>query len=486
MAAAANARWVLLSQVVRILCQLTSVTVLARLLPPRAYGIMALAIVVTNLAYLFRDLGTSAAIIQAETLRESLKNTVHWTNVALGVAVGAGVAASAPVMAAIFHELQLRNVLLLMALVFPISAFSLAHQALLERTSRFASVVLAEVVASVAGVVVAILAAISGAGVFSLALQLVATSVLATVLIVRSSDFRPVRQWCRADFYSIVHFSGNLSLFNFINYFIRNADSMVIGRLLGAIPLGIYFIGYRIMLFPVQNLSYVAARALFPVMSRNIERPQQVAELYLRSLGLIALVSAPLMAGLFALRELFVVTVLGGKWHAVVAILAWLAPIGFIQSLVSTAGSVSMARGRTDLLVRLSILSAALQLPAFVIGARWGIEGVAKCYLVANILLAVPTLHFVGALVGVTLRMLLRSVGMCALLAVLMSMLLVLIKVPAAAVVHDDRLRLIVLVMAGALFYWLAGRQLLRAQIASLRLLLGIPTGSDSAGGVIR
>lgn len=480
MAAAANARWVLLSQSVRILSQLISITVLARLLPPRAYGIMALALVVMNLANLFRDLGTSAAIIQAEKLSNSLKNTVHWSNVALGVVVGLGVTISAPIMALAFREPQLRSVLLLVALVFPVSAFSLAHQALLERESRFSRVVLAEIVSSLSGVVAAILAAIAGAGVFSLALQLIVAAVVATALILKNSDFKPAWQWCRSDFNSIVHFSGNLSLFNFINYFIRNADSMVIGRVLGAIPLGIYFMAYRIMLFPVQNLSYVATRALFPVMSRNVERPQQIAELYLKSVGLISLVSAPLMAGLFALRELFVTTVLGDKWHAAIVILAWLAPIGFIQSLVSTSGAVSMARGRTDQLVRLSLLSATVQLPAFIIGARWGLQGVAACYLLANILLAFPTFHFIGALVGVTVRMLLRTVGMSVILSMAMALLLALVKGPVAAVVGDGRLQLAILVLAGAAFYYLAGKRFLGSQIKSLRMLVAIPKAGES------
>ncbi|UUZ55377.1 oligosaccharide flippase family protein [Massilia sp. H-1] len=115
-------------------------TVLARMLAPDAYGLMALAAIVTNLAYLFRDMGTGAALIQAATVSPRMAATVHWSNVGLGIAIGAVVALSAPLMAHVFHEPQLASVLCLLALVFPVTALGVVHQALLERESKFQAV----------------------------------------------------------------------------------------------------------------------------------------------------------------------------------------------------------------------------------------------------------------------------------------------------------------------------------------------------------
>ncbi|MEO8170364.1 MAG: oligosaccharide flippase family protein, partial [Oxalobacteraceae bacterium] len=129
MSTISNARWVALSQATRVVSQLVSMTVLARLLAPEAYGLMALAAIVTNLAYLFRDMGTAAAVIQAKDVSPVMASTVHWTNVGLGLAIGVLIVATAPLMAQIFHEPGLANVLYLLALVFPMAGLGVLHQA---------------------------------------------------------------------------------------------------------------------------------------------------------------------------------------------------------------------------------------------------------------------------------------------------------------------------------------------------------------------
>jgi O-antigen/teichoic acid export membrane protein len=473
--AASNVRWILLSQSVRVLSQLIGVTVLARLLPPRSYGVMALATIVTNLALLFRDMGSSAAIIQAKVLTQTLNATVHWANVALGLSIGAAVAISGPLMSAVFHEPSLAKILYLLAFVFPIGSFSIVHQALLERESRFRLVVTAEIIASLAGVTFAVLAALLGAGVYSLVIQVFATMLISTVGIVFLSDFRPSWSWSRRDFNTIAAFGGNLSVFNFLAYLARNTDSIVIGRFLGATALGIYSIAYRIMLLPVQNLTSVATRALFPIMSRQGDQLSETAALYLKAVGLISFLSAPMMAGLFALRELFVDVILGEKWHSAAALLAWLAPVGVIQSLVSTTGSVSMARGRTDLLLRLGVLGSLLQISGFLIGSTWGIEGVAAGYLCASVLNALPALHFTGRLIGVTVRMLVRRVAPALTLALVMAGLLSLALRWTSISLFDKRVQLVLLTILGVGFYGAMALWLIRAQVLSFRTFLKIP-----------
>jgi O-antigen/teichoic acid export membrane protein len=473
--AASNVRWILLSQSVRVLAQLIGVTVLARLLPPRSYGVMALATIVINLALLFRDMGSSAAIIQAKVLTPTLSATVHWANVALGLSIGVVVAISGPLMSAVFHEPALAKILFLLAFVFPIGSFSIVHQALLERESRFRLVVTAEIIAALMGLILAILAALLGAGVYSLVLQVFTTMLISTIGIVLLSDFRPSWNWSRRDFHTIAAFGGNLSAFNFLAYLARNSDSIVIGRFLGATALGIYSIAYRIMLLPVQNLTWVATRALFPIMSRQGNQLSEIAALYLKAVGLIAFVSAPMMAGLFALRELFVDVVLGEKWHSAAALLAWLAPVGVIQSLVSTTGSVSMARGRTDLLLRLGVLGSLLQISGFLIGSTWGIEGVAAGYLCASVLNAVPALHFTGRLIGVTVGMLARRVAPAMTVALVMAGILSLALRSISIYIVDKRVQLLLLTILGASFYGAMALWLVRAQLLSFRTFFKIP-----------
>jgi PST family polysaccharide transporter len=191
--------------------------------------------------------------------------------------------------------------------------------------------------------------------------------------------------------------------FNLVNYFARNADAMLIGRFLGPSELGLYNIGYRLMLFPLQNLTSIVNRAFYPVYSRQQHNPAVIGGYYLKTLSFISFVTAPLMLGLWAVREPFVTGVLGETWLGSAAIIAWLAPTGYLQSLLSTTGTVLMATGRTDLLRSLGAGNALLYLAAFIIGLNDGAVGVARAYFFANIAAALISFHYTLRLVALDL-----------------------------------------------------------------------------------
>ncbi|MDZ4058012.1 MAG: oligosaccharide flippase family protein, partial [Polynucleobacter sp.] len=248
----------------------------------------------------------------------------------------------------------------------------------------------------------AIVAALAGAGPYSLAFQAVSVAAMSTLQLWRASRWRPNGwYWRRAEVKEIWGFSGGLIGFNVVNYFSRNADSMIIGRVLDAATLGAYSLAYRLMLFPVQNMTHVATRALYPVFSRNQHDTKEIGRIYVRTLGVISTITAPLMAGIFALSVQLVDVFLGRQWELVSTLLFWLAPVGFIQSLVSTTGAIFMSLNRTDLLLKLGFLSAILQVSGFVLGVQWGAEGVAKIYLIANVINAIPALYVALRIVGI-------------------------------------------------------------------------------------
>jgi PST family polysaccharide transporter len=321
--------------------------------------------------------------------------TAFWFTLGLGAALGVLVAALAPLMAVAFEAPAVTGVLWVLSVTFPVLGSTTVHQALLERDSRFSLLARVEAVSAVAGLAVAVCAAYLGAGPYSLVLNSLTYALLSSMQLWAASPLRPHWLWDRHELRGIRRFSDHLVAFNIINYFSRNADSMIIGRLLGADSLGLYSLAYKIMLFPLRNLTFVASRALYPVMSRQQAAPAEMAELYLRTVSVIGFVTAPMMAGMFLLRDLFIAAVLGSKWSSMGEILAWLAPVGFIQSLTCTTGAVLMARGRTDVLFYLGIVGTVLVIAAFLIGVQWGVVGVAAGYFVENAIEFVPVFYIV-------------------------------------------------------------------------------------------
>jgi O-antigen/teichoic acid export membrane protein len=315
---------------------------------------------------------------------------------------------------------DLTGILALLAVTFPVAGSAIVHQALLERASRFAVVARIEISSLVAGFAVAVVAALFGAGAYSLVYQSLAVALLTTIQLWASAHWIPSSGWSFERMQGLWRFSRNMLAFNIVNYFGRNADALIIGKFLGAAQLGVYSVAYRTMLFPLNHLTFVANRALFPVMSRRQAEPDAVASMYLRSVSVIAFFTAPLTAGLFVLREPFVQTVFGAQWAAAGDIIAWLAPIGFVQSIVSASGPVFMALGRTGTMLRITVIATSLHVLGFVIGVRWGVTGVAMSYFVTNLIMAIPTLVLalrcvdsrIGALVAAIRRPMLLSLVM--------------------------------------------------------------------------
>lgn len=394
-----STKWIALSKLIQIVIQVVCLTILTRLLEPKEYGLMAMATVVTNFTLVVRDLGTAAAVIQRRELNQAIKSTVFWINIAMGVIISLAIISMAPFVSEIFNEPEIMTILLLLALSFPVSSLGTTQQALLERELQFKKLAIIEVFSAIAALIVALMMAYNNFGVYSLVGQVLTSCSLSSFLLWHTERWRPSFVFAKSELRQLFRFSGNLTAFNLINYFSRNSDTIIIGHYFSATVLGAYTLAYRLMLFPIQSLTSVIMRSLYPLLSRNQDNPNLIKTTYLKVLTFIASITAPMMAGLVVLREPFVTAVFGGQWALVPAILLWLGPTGFIQSLISTTGSIFMAHGKTKLLMILGAFSAVLQVSAFIIGSKYNVQVIACLYFIANVLNAIPALYYTMKLI---------------------------------------------------------------------------------------
>lgn len=395
-----NARWLAFAQVLKIVMQLISVTLLARLLAPEYYGLMAMAMTMVNFASLFRDLGTSAAVIQKSDLTEDLKNSVFNLSKLMGIAIGAMVCLIAPIISNFYNQPDLIPVTILIAVTFPISGYTMIHQALAEKEGNFKGLTVVEVGSSFVGLVLAIASAYLGAGVYALVIQNLAYAVISAIGLLRISNWRPTSKTSLAGLSAVFGYSGNLVGFNVISYISRNSDSWIIGRFLGASALGVYAMANRIMVFPLESVTYVSNRALFPVLSKAKDDLSECRALYFKTVQSVALLTFPIMGGIWLVRDEFVLLILGQRWAELIPVIAWLAPVGLIRSINSTTGTVFMALGRTDLQFKLGLFVAVVHVAAYLVGVQGGLEGVAAVYFFANFLNAGPNIFFATRLIG--------------------------------------------------------------------------------------
>ncbi len=387
-------RWILTGRALQVLLQVVGLVILARLLSPADFGLVASVGIVTALVQTLLDMGTGAALVQRQRLEAHHPNAVFWFNVCVGFLLAGVVIVAAPTLSGWLNEERLIPIFCWLSFGFPLSVLGATHAALLERESKFRSLMIRSAVASAAGLVIAILLALGGAGVYALVGQSLVMAATSTILLWRSSAWRPGAPSLRG-LHDIASFSGNLFSFNLLNYVHRNADTAIVGRTLGQLDLGLYNVAYRFLLFPLQNITFAINKALLPAYSRRQSEPGGLAAHYIETLRGISLVTAPIMAAIWVAREPMVGMLLGPGWERSADVIQWLAPVGFIQSIVSTSGSVLAACGRTDTLRTLGIFGVPFLTASFLVGIPWGIEGVAAAYCIANAIWLFPVLRTV-------------------------------------------------------------------------------------------
>ena len=445
--------WNSVASLARIASALLILPILTRLLDPADFGILAVGMPVIMFMMLFNDMGIGPALVRADNPSKTFWSTAFFANLFMGSALTLIVFLTAGYAADAFKLPRAEPILQALAFALILNCFSVVPAAWLLRKFDFRSLALIEIISSVAGIGVAIYAAHQGAGAWALVWQQL------TMFALKSTLF-----WLRArvpisfafdwhEIKAILPFISNLLGAQVINFFARNSDNFIIARVLGETALGFYAIAYRIMLMPIQFLSWGIASVLLATLSTFKSDRPRVKQACLRVFRIIALITFPTMAGIAALAEPAISVVLGPKMLPAAPILAILAPIGAFQSLSSAQGSMFMTLGRTDILLRYTVLTTITVVIAFIIGTQYGLVGTATAYLIANLLLAVPIFRSLLGLMDGGLRDMWDATGITAINAILMGVLVYLLAESLRFAGATDLEILIYSIPAGGLIF---------------------------------
>ena len=399
------------SRIAQQLVQFVFTAILARILVPNDFGLIAMIGVFIGFAGIFIDFGLGSALVQREVVDQRHRNSAFWLNAGLGLLLMLVMMALAPVLAAFYNEPQLLPITLAIAPMFLVGSLSGVQSAMLEREMNFRSVSLIENASFLGSNIVAVGMAVAGLGVWSLVGLMIAQSVIRCALLWALSSWRPRATLDRDALRELWSFSSSFTWFNTINYWARNADNLLIGRFVGVNQLAFYSRAYSLMLLPIDTVSVPISRVMFPALSRLQGDTERLRRTYVRALGMIALTSFPVVVGLFAVARPFVLTVYGSKWAAVIPLLQILSLASLVQCLSRTSGWIYMSTGRTDWMVRWGVFSTVTALCSFVIGLPWGVRGVAISYTCWNVLILYPCLSIPGRLIGLSMLDVARSVS---------------------------------------------------------------------------
>lgn len=429
--------------------------VLARLLSPSDYGLLGMIMVFTGFASVFVDMGLGSALIQRKHLESTHINTVFFMNVAAGSLLSLLMFLAAPLIADFYHNPKLKVISQVVSVNFFLGSLTTVQRSLIAKSLDFKRLSKVDISTNIFSGVVGIFLAYLGFGVWSLVGQNIIARVLGISIIWYLSPWKPRPQFSRAAFKQLFGYSGNLLGFEMLNYWVRNLDNLLIGRYVGTSALGIYTRAYALMLLPISQITSFISKVMFPALSAIQDDLPKVKSLYLRTINIIAFVSFPMMIGLFAVADYFILAVYGEKWRMVIPILQLLCFVGLTQSVTTTIGWIFNSQGKTNIQFKWGIFSSIFRCASFVLGLRWGVEGIATVYLLGTLILMFPALILAGRIINLSLKEILGSLLPTFSVAAVMGITIFGLKLLLAPVIHNHLLILLTLSAAGIIMYGL-------------------------------
>jgi PST family polysaccharide transporter len=394
--------------------------VLARLLPPEAFGLVAYASVLIAFTQVLVNQGFALAIVQRERLEPEHLDTAFWTGMVLSLAVLAVFAGLAAPIADLAGEPELEGLLPWLAAGVPLSALSAVHGALLQRELRFRPLALRTLVASAISGVAGIAMALSGFGVSSLVAQALVYAAVSVVVLWSAGDWRPGVRVSRTHFDDLFRFGINITGISLARFFAQRSDRLLIGYLLGPAELGIYTVAFRLIQSLADVVNGTLRQVAVPVFSKMQRNPEQVLRALYSATRTTSLISFPVFAGVAALSPELILVLFGSQWDASIPLMRVLAFYGIIHSVqYNSAVAIAMGRPRSALL--LSLASALIVVIGIALAAPWGIVAVAAVIALRDYLVYPLSVAVLRPLIEIRFRELLGGYVAPALAAAVMA-----------------------------------------------------------------
>ncbi|MGC1309001.1 MAG: lipopolysaccharide biosynthesis protein [Phormidesmis sp.] len=426
--------------------------VLARLLSPKDFGLVALANTFIVFFNLFIDQGFSTALVQRHKLEDAHVNTAFWVQLLLGIALTWLGISSAGWVAGFFQQPLLAPVLRWFSSLFLLSALSIVQRAMLKRKLAFKELAIRALLSIFLGGLVGIWMAIRGYGVWSLVGQQLTFEGVGVIVFWGFSSWRPKLQVSLRHLKDLSGFGISIFCSNVLTFFNNNSDTLLIGYFLGEVALGYYAIAYRVLQVLTQLLIGTGNQVALPVLSRFQAEPKRLANAFYKIIGYVSLIAIPTFMGVVSLARELVVVIFGKQWVTAIPMMQVLAFGGVFYLILFFNISVFVAMGQPHLRLRLEILNVVLNTVGCVIAVRWGVLAVAYAFAISDFLVIPASLWTLKHLMQISLKDYLRQFAAPSVCTALMVVLIGLLRYWLQDTLQPQ-LVLPICAFSGAVFY---------------------------------
>jgi PST family polysaccharide transporter len=382
---------VLLSaQAVRVLGQIGTLVVLARLLPPSAFGLLAMVAAIGTILDLVKEFGLSAATIQKHDITQAQVSALFWINSGMGAALGGGLFLAAPLLADFYGQPELTDVARWMSLAFVASGLTVQHWALLRRQMRFVTIAGLETTGDFVSFAAGIGLALAGAGYWALVVQRLCGPLLLLAGSWLLCRWRPDLPRPTAGVRALLGYGASVTASQLAVAFARSIDQILIGWLWGPALLGLYERTTRLLMMPVNAVGAPVYAAAMPALSRLVDQPARYRSLFGQVMQKIALLTMPAFA-LSAVTADWVVGILfGPSWEQAVPLVVLFSIAATSLPVAQSAGLLYLTHARTTEMLRSNLIDASLCVVSILAGLHWGVDGVAASLAAVGVLVRMP------------------------------------------------------------------------------------------------
>ena len=348
--AVSGVKWTTFSSVIVAILQIVQLVILARLLEPTVFGLMAITSVVIGFAQAFLDMGISNAIIHKQEVSHTQLSSLYWLNVLSGIVLFLIVSLCAPVVALFYQEAELTNIIILVAMTFLIQPFGQQFIVLWQKELKFNDIAKVDILTKLVALIVSIVFAYYNYGVYALVYGVLAGTILQTLVFV----YKGLREYTISFVFRLSDVREFLSFGLYqmaektLNYFNSQIDTLLIGRLLGVEILGVYHIAKQIIMKPIQIINPIVSKVTFPVMAKIQNDTDRLKEIYLKAINLLSSINFPIYLFMLITAPQLVPLMFGEQWVDAVIILQILSIYGALRSIGNPVGSLLLAKGRAD------------------------------------------------------------------------------------------------------------------------------------------
>jgi len=393
-------KWNYLGRFITLSLQFAIGIVLARLLGPEPFGLVAIALFVQGLGNLFAEGGLGSALIQSQDISELDIRSVFSTQILIGIVLFSAIASAAPVLASFFHEPNATSVIIVMALSFAIQAIGQTASALIKRNLEFKKIQLISLMSySIGYLGLALPLAYHDYGVWSLvAAQIAQVSInaLATYLSHKHPIFPLVSpKNCR-----FLRFGAAMTLNNITSWGISNLDTAIIGRSFDSTTLGVYNRVFNLVNMPMYAVTSSMQSVLFSAYAKSQNNQVTLQRTFIASTSIMALLFFPIYGAMAAIPDLIIPTLYGDKWQSAIPLMVPLCFALAVNAMLAMSGPLLSAIGLPHIELKAQLLTLLISIPSLILAAQdslltmaWVLLGT---YILRLLLLVTATLRAIG------------------------------------------------------------------------------------------